>query len=355
MAHQHHHIKYILLTLLAAALFGAATPLSKALLPSFSAFQLAGLLYLGAALGTAPAVFRKTGRTLPWRMDKRNLIRLIGAILFGGVLAPLFLLMGLKAASAASVSLWLPLELVATAIFGRMIFRDHLGLLGWIGMVGVVAASLLLGIGEGSAGVAAGLLVAIACLCWGFDNNLTSLIDGISPSQSTFWKGLAAGMVNLSIGLSIQGFNGTALTVAAALGVGVFSYGVSIAFYITAAQNIGTTRGQIFFACSPFFGAALSALFLSESITIIQMIAAVVLIGSFIMVFRDKHEHFHEHEELEHTHSHRHDDGHHEHEHPTEKELAQHSHRHRHRAFEHSHPHLPDLHHRHEHNGSYRE
>lgn len=109
-------MKYILLALLSAALFGAATPLSKTLLSSFDAFQLAGLLYLGAAIGASVIAFRKRSYTLPWRMDRRNRMRLLGAVFFGGVLAPLLLLMGLKAASAASVSLWLPLELVATSI-----------------------------------------------------------------------------------------------------------------------------------------------------------------------------------------------------------------------------------------------
>jgi len=44
------------LALASAFLFGAATPLSKALLDSLTPFQLAGLLYLGAALGLVPSV-----------------------------------------------------------------------------------------------------------------------------------------------------------------------------------------------------------------------------------------------------------------------------------------------------------
>jgi hypothetical protein len=44
------------LALVSACLFGASTPASKLLLGSFEPFQLAGLLYLGAALGMAPLV-----------------------------------------------------------------------------------------------------------------------------------------------------------------------------------------------------------------------------------------------------------------------------------------------------------
>ncbi len=46
----------LLLALLSAFLFGASTPASKVLLGSLQPFQLAGLLYLAAAIGMAPVV-----------------------------------------------------------------------------------------------------------------------------------------------------------------------------------------------------------------------------------------------------------------------------------------------------------
>ncbi len=339
---------YTFLALLSAALFGAATPLSKALLASFSPFQLAGLLYLGAAISATPSAF-KSNQTQPWRMDNKNIIRLSGAVFCGGILAPLLLLLGLRAASAASVSLWLPLELVATAILGRLFFRDHMGRFGWLGMLGIVAASTLLSLGETTAGLKAGMLILAACVCWGFDNNFTALIDGIRPAQSTFWKGAVAGVINLGIGLLTQNFDGTILTTAGALGVGAISYGASITLYIIAAQNIGASRGQMFFASSPFFGVLLSAFLLGETVSAVQFAAIAILVGSLILVFRDRHEHSHAHEELEHEHSHRHDDGHHEHEHADSHSGTRHTHRHRHVAIVHTHPHWPDLHHRHRH------
>jgi hypothetical protein len=53
--------RLLALALASAALFGAATPASKALLADLSPFQLAGLLYLGAALGVAPVAWRRGG------------------------------------------------------------------------------------------------------------------------------------------------------------------------------------------------------------------------------------------------------------------------------------------------------
>jgi drug/metabolite transporter (DMT)-like permease len=340
---------YVLLAFLSACLFGAAAPLGKALLPAFSPFQLAGMLYLGAALGVSPFAFRGKRQPFSWHSDRKNIRRLSLAILCGGIIAPLFLLQGLVAASAASVSLWLPLELVATAILGVLFFRDHLGKNGWLGMIGIVVASILLSLNESISGPKSGLLILTACVCWGIDNNLTALIDNISPAQSTFWKGLVAGIVNLSIGLLIQPFRGTEFLIGAALGVGALSYGASIVLYITAAQNVGASRAQMFFATSPFFGVAFSTLLLGESISVVQWIAASVILGSLVLVYYDKHAHQHTHDTIEHKHGHRHDDDHHNHKHPEKNEIAAHFHHHWHDPLAHSHPHWPDLHHRHDH------
>jgi drug/metabolite transporter (DMT)-like permease len=341
---------YFILALISAALFGAATPASKILLTAFNPFQLAGLLYLGAALGAATISLQKGNRFAPRTMDRRNLLRLGGAIVFGGVLAPSFLLLGLKLASAASVSLWLPLELVATAVLGSLLFHDQLGRYGWLGMAGIVLAGLLLGMGEGSSRLSSGLLVALACICWGFDNNLTALIDGITPAQSAFWKGIFAGSINLSIGYLVGGNAAPPPpTIVAALAVGALSYGISIVLYITAAQKIGASRAQMFFASNPFFALTFSAIILGEVISSFQISAAFLLLGSLTLVFRDRHEHWHQHEEIEHQHVHDHDDKHHDHDHGREAIPKRHSHHHRHEASTHSHPHWPDLHHRHKH------
>ena len=158
-------IRPFILALIAAALFGAATPVSKSLLADFGPFTLSGLLYLGAALGVAPLLVRKRRLQAPWRMDRRTRRLLWGAIFFGGVLGPVLLLFGLRLAAAASVSLWLNLEAVATALLGYFVFHDKLGRQGWIGAGGVLLSALLLSWGEGAAGWRAGLLVAAACVC----------------------------------------------------------------------------------------------------------------------------------------------------------------------------------------------
>ena len=342
-------MRYILIALLSAILFGASTPAAKVLLENISPFTLAGLLYLGAALGVLPFSKKKNNALEIKKIGKKNMLYLLGAIVFGGLVGPVLLLFGLDQASASSVSMWLNLELVATALLGFFIFKDHLGKFGWIGVVGTVIASVLLSQYEQSIGIYSLLLIFAACVCWGLDNHLAALIDRITPSQTTFWKGLFAGGTNLIIGLSIESSQLTVLVVVLALMVGIFAYGFSITLYILSAQNLGATRSQMIFASAPFFGVVLSVLLLGESITLITIAAMILLVISLIILFRDQHIHTHSHDMLEHKHLHHHHDKHHNHGHSNDKKVIYHNHWHTHEPVVHRHPHWPDIHHRHKH------
>jgi drug/metabolite transporter (DMT)-like permease len=344
--------------ILSAALFGLATPLSKILLASVPQFTLAGLLYLGAGVGMIPfaAAEWRTGHRK--RIDRTNALRLAGAVVFGGGCGPVFLLLGLSFARAGSVSLLLNLELVTTAILGVLFFRDHLDPRGWVGIGGALLAGTLVTAGEGTAGIVPSLFVALACACWGLDNNLTALIDALTPRQITVMKGLIAGAVNLCIGVAATGAFPRAGASVASLALGAACYGGSIALFIAAAQRTGAARGQVLFASAPFFGLLFSVVLLSEKLTWPQAAAALVLLGSIALMLRARHAHVHRHESTAHIHAHRHDDLHHGHVHaegtPALNRFGQHSHEHIHEAVEHEHPHVPDLHHRHSHRHSHR-
>jgi drug/metabolite transporter (DMT)-like permease len=337
------------MTFLAALLFGAATPASKALLRSISTFQLAGLLYLGAAFGVTPLIIRERQFCWPWNFDRKTALQLVGAISLGGIAGPVLLLFGLQLASSASVSLWLNLELIATVLLGYVVFRDQLNLHGWAATIGMLSAATLLSLAEGPAGIRAGLLVAIACFCWGLDNHFTALITGITPAQTTLWKGLVAGIVNLGIGIQLDGYTASASLTIAAILVGVFSYGMSIVLYINSAQKLGASRSQIIFSSSPFFGVILAVAFLGEPLSLAQWVAIALMLISLGFLFFEQHWHVHHHAATAHEHWHRHDDGHHNHPFPGMPRTAYHSHLHEHKATTHSHSHWPDPYHRHKH------
>lgn len=336
--------------ILSGFLFGVATPFSKLLLDGLNSFQLAGLLYLGAALAMVPYVFKKGSQVkLLFKPGSRG--KTAGIIFFGGFLGPVLLLAGLKTANAASVSIWLNMELVATAILGIMFFKDSLDRHAWIGVLLTVLAGVITTLGEGTSGIMAGLIITAACFCWGADNHLTALTDGASPQTVTFVKGIIAGTVNLIIGSMISVEPIQLASTGSALVVGIFSYGFSIVLYVTSAQNIGATRAQIMFSTAPLWGVVLSYIFFDGSFQMVHMVSIGLLAAAIVIANLFSHRHIHTHKAMSHIHYHKHGDGHHAHSHGGNKteDPGWHSHYHTHDPVTHDHPHDPDLHHRHEH------
>lgn len=342
------------LCLLAALLFGASTPAAKVLLSEFGPITLAGLLYLGAAFGIAP--FARRGGDAGLRRRPRELRLLAGAVVFGGVLGPVLLLAGLVRAPAGTTSLWLLLETVATTLLAAAFFREHVGVRAWIALAVILGGGIALAGPTGGAfapdALPAFLLVALACVCWGFDNNWTALIGGFTPAQTTLVKAAVAGSVNLGIGLLVEpphpGPAGWG-ALATALLVGALAYGASIAFYVRGAQQVGAIRSQLVFSTAPFLGLVVSWLFLREPVLPAQVGAGIGMAAGVLLLSTSRHGHEHVHEALEHTHAHRHDDDHHDHAHPGLSPGISHTHAHVHGAIRHAHPHAPDLHHRHDH------
>jgi hypothetical protein len=102
------------------------------------------------------------------------------------------------------VSLLLNFEIAATAIVGVLLFGESLGKRGWFGVAGVIVAGALLSWKSAWPGVVSAALVSAACVCWGLDNNVTAVIDGMSPSEATLWKAAIAGTTNMLVGLSLE-------------------------------------------------------------------------------------------------------------------------------------------------------
>lgn len=336
----------VALAVASAFFFGISTPLSKVLIRDLNPFLLAGLLYLGAGAGLAVLLcFRaKNG---PPSGKKLKYKYIAGMILFGGLLGPVLLMWAIKLAPAASVSIWLNLELVATAFLGHFLFKDYLDKRGWFSVALSLAAGALLSYDGGKAGFGAGLLVALACTSWGLDNHFTALIDDLSPMQSTMIKGLAAGLTNFLIGLMLAGGAPHFAVAGKAMLVGFLCYGVSIALYITSAQKLGAVRSQVIFSIAPLFGVLLAVLALGENLSAMQIASGTLFFASVFLMLAEKHSHSHQHTETEHTHQHSHGELHHDH-HAGEL-VKPHAHFHRHEKNTHEHPHWPDLHHRHSH------
>jgi drug/metabolite transporter (DMT)-like permease len=338
----------VLRCLMAAVLFGAAAPAASVLAGEMPTLVLAGLLYLGAGLAVLPSVARH-------RPDRRSIRAgwrpLAVAVVFGGALGPVLLVAGLARIPAATGSLLLNFELVATLTIAAVLFREHLGrrLLAAAGLIGL--AGVLLVWQPGVAFDVGGLLIIGACVCWGIDNSVTARIDQLSPEQITFTKGSVAGTVNVILGLVIASAAGIETRqILAALAIGALGYGASITLWVKGARDLGAARGQVIFASAPFIGAVLSWTVLHESISLVQVLAVPLAAAGVALSLRTSHEHAHRHTSLDHEHEHTHDDEHHDHVHAGAV-AERHTHRHHHDPVEHVHDHVPDLHHGHSHEG----
>lgn len=338
----------IVQALAAALLFGASVPVAKALLSHLSPVMLAGLLYLGAGLGLT--LWRTLVRTHEARLSRRDLPALVGAIVSGGIAAPLLLLFGLAATPAANASLLLNLEGVFTTLLAWFLFKENVDARVALGAAAIVVAGALLSwSGFEATGIAGPLAIALACVGWAIDNNLTRRIAGADPVAIAGIKGLAAGTVNLALAVALGvAFPGWG-TLAAAGVAGLLGYGVSLVLFVLALRHLGTARTGAYFGVAPFFGAALALLaFGGQPGPLFWAASALMAMGVWLHV-SERHVHWHVHEPLVHAHAHVHD-AHHRHAHDFPWNGREpHSHVHEHEPAAHAHPHYPDLHHRHRH------
>jgi drug/metabolite transporter (DMT)-like permease len=337
--------------LASAVLFGASAPFAKLLLGSTNPQLLAGLLYLGAGIGLA---IGQAGRSMvgigaseaPLR--RADLPWLIAIVIFGGVVGPLFLLLGLARTSAASGSLLLNLEGLATMGIAWVVFRENVDRRLLLGAASILAGAVVLSWqGRGIRIDTGGLLIAAACLAWGIDNNLTRRLSSADPVAIALIKGVAAGSLNLALALLLGARLPSIGATGAALFVGLFGVGVSLVLFVLALRHLGSARTGAYFSLAPFLGAVIAIILLSEPVTAQLIIAGMLMAFGLWLHLTERHSHEHRHEAIEHEHKHVHDE-HHQHAHDGPV-TEPHTHSHRHEGLRHRHGHYPDLHHRHEH------
>jgi drug/metabolite transporter (DMT)-like permease len=337
--------------LLAAALFGLSAPISKLLLDGIQPVLLAGLLYLGAAIGLMLYGVARCS-TRESKLSRSDLPKLAVVIVAGGVLGPVLMLFGLQRVSGLTGSLLLNLEAPLTMVLAVLAFREHSGKHAATAVAFILLGALLLKLEKGvlAADTSGVLLLAGACSCWALDNNLTQRLSLRDPFAIVRFKAVGAGVSNTVLGLAIPGtqlpkpvYLGTALV------LGCFAYGISVVLDAYALRLVGAAREAAYFATAPFVGALASVFLLGDRLRWFDVLAMLSMALGVMLLVRERHGHGHAHTALRHEHLHEHD-AHHQHQHGLGDPIGEpHSHSHRHEPLLHDHPHLPDAHHRHRH------
>jgi drug/metabolite transporter (DMT)-like permease len=348
----------VIAALAAALLFGASPPLAKLLLATIDPWLLAALLYLGSGLGlTAYRLIRRA--PVEPRLTSNERVWLSGAVLTGGVIAPVLLMFGLTHMQASSASLMLNAEAVFTALLAWLVFRENFDWRIVVGMAAIVAGTIVLGWPRtesyaSTTSEAWGALSLLgACLAWGLDNNLTRKVSLADPTRIATIKGLVAGAANLLLALVLRPHvtTPTVASVGAALLLGSLAYGASLSCFVFSLRHLGTARTGAYFSVAPFVGAVLSILLLHEPFTVRLLVAGALMAIGVWLHLTEEHSHEHTHDVSEHEHEHVHDEHHHHTHDPTQDPGldGKHRHWHRHEAMTHRHGHYPDAHHRHHH------
>jgi len=303
-----------------AVLFGASAPLSKVLLGNIDPVLLAALLYLGSGSGL---LLFKLFRRLSGLRDGEPLRRrdtpwLAGSILAGGVAAPIVLMLGLSSTSAATASLLLNFECVATTLLAAFLFQEFIGRRIWLAIGCITAASAILSFSGSEFGLSFGAIcILFACILWGLDNNLTRNISSRDPLSIGIIKGFAAGSFSFLLALLLGAHLPSLPLIIATMLLGAISYGLSVALFILSMRYMGAARASAWLGTAPFAGVIVSFLIFRSFPGVTFLVALpFMILGAFLLFGEDlAHTHVHMHGTLTHEHMHSHDKKGHEHEH----------------------------------------
>ena len=332
---EQNKLKAIMFAFLAAVFYAINVPISKVLLQYVGPTTMAALLYLGAGIGIGMmSLFNKKDREKAESLTKAELPYIVGMIVLD-IAAPIFLMLGISYGSSANASLLGNFEIVATTVIALILFKEAVTKRLWVAIGLITLSSILLSFeGTDSFHFSYGsLLVIMATVCWGLENNCTRELSSKSTYQIVMLKGLCSGLGALVIALiKRESFPGIGY-IAIALALGFVAYGLSIFMYVRAQNVLGAAKTSAYYAVNPLIGALLAFVFLSESLSWMYVIALIVMvIGSALVVvdtFIRQHDHEHQH-----TFTHSHGGSTHthtvRHSHVHEHYLTEEKHRHRH-------------------------
>lgn len=253
---------------LAAALYALNSPLSKLLLKYVTPTIMASLLYLGAGtgmllLGMVKRWMGKGGQEI--RLTRKDLPYTLGMIALD-ILAPVFLMLGLKRTTAENAALLNNFEIVATSLIALLIFKEKISRRLWGALGLIVLSSVLLSVEDASSlrFSSGSLFVLLACCCWGMENNCTRMLSQSDPQEIVVAKGFGSGAGALIVAHLAGETMPSAVMVLLALMLGFVAYGLSIYFYVYAQRFLGAARTSAYYAVAPFIGVLLSFLIFRE-------------------------------------------------------------------------------------------
>ena len=327
----------IFFAILAAALYAINIPLSKLLLNYIDPTMMASYLYLGAGIGIGVVflITKNKDKETYEKITKKDLPNILGMIVLD-IAAPIFLMFGLLDSASSNASLLNNFEIVCTSLIALFVFKEAVSRRMWIAISLITMSSFVLSFEDISAFKFSwgAILVLLATLCWGLENNCTKNLSSKNTYHIVFLKGIFSGLGSLIVALCMKEGFAMIEYFALALILGFVAYGLSIFFYIKSQSIIGASKTSAYYAVAPFIGTFLSFVIFKENLTWAYFLGlTIMLLGTIIVVIdtlAKKHDHIHKH-----TVTHTHDGSTHshtiEHEHSHNHYLSDQKHQHHHK------------------------
>jgi drug/metabolite transporter (DMT)-like permease len=197
--------------------------------------------------------------------------------LSGAVAAPILYVYGLSQTTAVNTSLLLNMESLFTVFITVVFFRerglkkDYFGIL-----LLLLGAVFITTNGEFqkltlAQQVAGNMLIILACLFWGVDNNLSRLLSKQRDLPHVGGLKCLGGGAILLFAAFLLGvdFNIPMNALPYMFTVGAFSIGFSIVLFVFALREIGSMKTGVIYSASSFFGAVLAFVLLREPFSIV--------------------------------------------------------------------------------------
>lgn len=271
--------------LLAALLYALSSPISKLLLEFVGPTLMAACLYLGAGFGLL--LVKKTKKTKEEKLEKKDMPYVVGMVVLD-IIAPILLMIGLTITSSSNAALLNNFEIVATTVIAYFIFKEKISKNLLIGIILVLISSIILTFDISSLSFNLGsVLVLLAAIAWGFENNCTKMISNKNPIDIVIIKGIFSGLGSLIISIIINEFTLNYYLIFALI-LGFFSYGLSITTYIYAQRHLGASKTSAFYAVNPFIGTLLSLIIFKDMPNFNFVIALVIMMIATIFIVKEE-------------------------------------------------------------------
>jgi drug/metabolite transporter (DMT)-like permease len=278
----------IIFAVLAALLYAINIPFSKLLLKDVQPTMMAAYLYLGAGLGIGVlSLFKKKATASEKeKFEKKDFPFVFGMVILD-IAAPIFLMFGVKNSSSSSASLLNNFEIVCTSLIALLIFKESISKKTWLAIILIAVSSFVLSFSDISSFKLSwgAVLVLLATLCWGLENNCTRKLANKNTFSIVIIKGIFSGLGSLIVALILRESFASLTSLVFALALGFVAYGLSIFFYVKAQGVIGAAKTSAYYSVAPFIGALLSFLIFKESLRATYFIAlAIMVMGTALVV-----------------------------------------------------------------------